>query len=167
MLVVRSTSLLSYTEALLILQQAERSTLGIQLTLPDQHNMPRGYRAGLIRELTPGGPAFLSEQVKVKIKSLFNSVRWFFHVLSLCIYASCFALKVKRNGGGGAHRGVMAYILYLNRLATKSLQWTASTCVMLKLSQLLFVEVMTLAPSVWSHCCATRSASVCTSRIDR
>jgi hypothetical protein len=55
------------TNAELILQQAERSTLGIQLTLPGQKNTPRGYRAGLIRELTLGGPAFLSDQVKVAL----------------------------------------------------------------------------------------------------
>lgn len=43
--------------------QAERSTLGILLTLPNQVN-PR-HKPGEIRDLTPGGPAYLSGQIEV------------------------------------------------------------------------------------------------------
>jgi hypothetical protein len=43
--------------------QAERSTLGILLTLPNVTN-PR-YRPGQIRDLTPGGPAYLSGQIQI------------------------------------------------------------------------------------------------------
>ena len=43
---------------------AERSTLGILLTLPQNQFNPR-YKPGQIRNLTPGGPAYLSGRIEV------------------------------------------------------------------------------------------------------